>query len=98
MLPVLLIEPASSGKRRHFTEILREPRTQLQLSLEDVKRRLSEVRSYTLDHLDALAGHAVGNAVARHPTSRSAYPPGVVVIPSLVRTSVARPGRLHADE
>jgi L-lactate utilization protein LutB len=55
MLPVLLIEPVSFGKRRHFAGILREPRTQLQPSLEDVERRLREVRSYTLDHLDVLA-------------------------------------------
>jgi len=55
-LSVLLIEPVSSGKRRHFAEILREPRTHIPPSLEDVKRRLREVRSYTLDHLDTLAG------------------------------------------
>ena len=65
MLPVLLIEPASSGKRRHFAEILKEPRTQLQPSLEDVERRLREVRSYTLDHLDTLAGQLKATLAGR---------------------------------
>jgi L-lactate dehydrogenase complex protein LldF len=65
MLPVLLIEPVSSGKRRHFAEILREPRTQLQPSLEDVERRLREVRSYTLDHLDVLASQLKATLAGR---------------------------------
>jgi L-lactate utilization protein LutB len=65
MLPVLLIEPVSSGKRRHFAEILREPRTQLQPSLEDVERRLREVRNYTLDHLDALASQLKATLAGR---------------------------------
>ena len=65
MLPALLIEPVSSSKRRHFAEILREPRTQLQPSLEDVERRLREVRSYTLDHLDALASQLKATLAGR---------------------------------
>ena len=64
-MPVLLIEPASSGKRRHFAEILKEPRTQLQPSLEDVERRLREVRNYTLDHLDALASQLKATLAGR---------------------------------
>lgn len=55
-MSVLLMEPVSSSKRRHFAEMLREPRTPLQPGLEDVKTRLRQMRSDALDHMDSLVG------------------------------------------
>jgi Fe-S oxidoreductase len=54
MLPVVLMEPASCGKRRRYSEILLEPKKWLQPTSEDVKKRLKEMRNYSLAHLDTL--------------------------------------------
>ncbi|MGD0918572.1 MAG: hypothetical protein ABSB22_19160, partial [Thermodesulfobacteriota bacterium] len=54
MPPVLLMEPVSYGKRRRYSEMLREPKRQRLPILEDVKQRLREIRNYSLAHLDTL--------------------------------------------
>jgi Fe-S oxidoreductase len=66
MLPVLLMEPVSYGKRRLYSEILMEPKRWLQPTLEDVKQRLKEIRDYSLAHLDTL--------VTKLTASLAAYP------------------------
>ena len=64
MLPVLLMEPDSYGKRRRYSEILMEPRRWLQPTLEDVKQRLKEIRNYSLDHLDELVSQLTASLAA----------------------------------
>ena len=54
MFPVVLMEPASYGKRRRYSEMLLEPKRWLQPTLEDVEQRLKEIRNYSLAHLDTL--------------------------------------------
>jgi Fe-S oxidoreductase len=54
MLPVVLMEPGSSGKRRRYSEMLMEPKRWLQPTVDDVKQRLKEIRNYSLAHLDTL--------------------------------------------
>jgi Fe-S oxidoreductase len=66
MLPVLLMEPVSYGKRRRYSEILREPKQWLQPTLEDVKQRLKEIRNYSLNHLDTLVIQ-LNTCLAAHP-------------------------------
>jgi len=64
MLPVLLMEPVSYGKRRHFSKMLREPRRGLQPTLEDVKQKLKEIRNYSLTHLDTLVTQLTASLAA----------------------------------
>lgn len=64
MLPVLLMEPVSYGKRRRYSEILMEPKKRLQPNLEDVKQRLKEIRNYSLDHLDELVSQLTASLAA----------------------------------
>ncbi|MEJ2738403.1 MAG: heterodisulfide reductase-related iron-sulfur binding cluster [Dehalococcoidia bacterium] len=54
MLPVMVLEPVSYSKRRHYADILREPAVWLQPDLTAIKQRLEEMRSDTLDSLDTL--------------------------------------------
>ena len=58
------MEPVSSGKKRHFSKILREPRRGLQPTLEDVKERLKEIRNYSLTHLDTLVTQLTASLAA----------------------------------
>ena len=51
MLPVLLIEPVSYGKRRRYSEIMLGPGRWPQPTLEDIKQRLKEICNYSLAHL-----------------------------------------------
>jgi Fe-S oxidoreductase len=48
------MEPVSYGKRRRYSEILREPKQWIKPTLGDVKQRLKEIRNYSLTHLDTL--------------------------------------------
>lgn len=66
MLPVMVLEPVSYSKRRRYSEILREPWRWLQPDTEDVKQRLKQIRSDTLDHLDSLADEFT-NRIAAYP-------------------------------
>ena len=64
MLPVLLMEPVSYGKRRRYSEILMEPKRWLQPTLEDVKQRLKEIRNHSLTHLDTLVTQLTASLAA----------------------------------
>jgi Fe-S oxidoreductase len=64
MLPVVLMEPASYGKRRRYSEILLEPKRWLQPTLEDVKQRLKEIRNYSLAHFDTLVAKLTASLAA----------------------------------
>jgi len=60
------MEPASYGKRQHFSKILREPKKRLQPSLEEVKQRLKEIRNDSLTHLDTLVTQLTDRLTASH--------------------------------
>lgn len=55
-MSVLLMEPASSGKRRHQSDLLLNPDTWLLHTPEDVKKKLREIRDYSLNHIEELLG------------------------------------------
>ena len=55
MLPILLMQPGSAGKRRTFSEITRlGPRHALPPSRDSIKERLREIRNDSLEQLDSL--------------------------------------------
>ncbi|MEE8470636.1 MAG: heterodisulfide reductase-related iron-sulfur binding cluster [Dehalococcoidia bacterium] len=64
MLPVLLMEPGSSSKRRRYSNILIEPRRRPHLSMDTIKERLKEVRDYSLAHLEALVDELTASLAA----------------------------------
>jgi L-lactate utilization protein LutB len=55
MVPVILMEPDSTSRRRHFASTLLGPKGVFsQPTVEDLKQQLREVRSYSVGHLDSL--------------------------------------------
>lgn len=66
MLPIVLIEPNSTSKRRSFSETLMGPKRVSRPGLEDIKKRLREIRDYSLAHQDALLNELTAN-LAAHP-------------------------------
>jgi L-lactate dehydrogenase complex protein LldF len=67
MLPILLMEPDSTGKRRRFSKTLLEPKhVTPHPSVEDIKSRLKEIREHSLAHLDALREELSASLIA-HP-------------------------------
>ena len=72
MLPVILLEPVSYSKRRRYSEILRDPVKWLQPDIDDVKQKLREIRSDTLDNLDSLVDE-FRNHVAENPDIEVAF-------------------------
>jgi Fe-S oxidoreductase len=66
MLPVIVLEPVSYSKRRRYSEIIREPRRSLQPGIDDIKQKLKQIRSDTLDHLDYLVDEFTDH-IARYP-------------------------------
>ncbi len=54
VLPVLLMEPVSSGKRQRYRKMLMDPRRERQMTLEETKQKLKEIRSYSLVHSEDL--------------------------------------------
>jgi len=82
MLPVLLMEPSSAGKRRHYSQVVTGPKAGPQPSLEDVKMRLRELREYSLAHL----GTSADGLTAR----LAAYPGVKVTFAADVTEAVAR--------
>ena len=64
MLPVLLMEPDSCGKRRRFSDTLMSPRRAPLASLEDVKKRLREIRNDSVAHLESLRNELTSRLAA----------------------------------
>jgi len=68
MLPILLMQPDSTGKRRRFSRTLREPKgVTPHPGVEDIKEHLREIRNHSLAHLDALRDELTAS-LAAHPT------------------------------
>jgi len=67
MLPILLMQPDSTGKRRRFSRTLLEPRgVAPQPGVEEIKSRLRAIRNHSQAHLDALRGELIAS-LAAHP-------------------------------
>jgi Fe-S oxidoreductase len=66
MLPVLLMEPVSYGKRRRYSEILRDPEQWPQPTLEEVKQKLKKIRNHSLTHLGTLITQLIASLAAHH--------------------------------
>lgn len=65
MVPVILVEPDSAGKRRHFAATLLGPKGVFSHpTLEDLKERLRELRSYSVGHLDSLVDQLTSRLTA----------------------------------
>jgi len=65
MSSVLLMEPASSDKRRHLSDILTGQQRLERFSLAETKNRLKEIRDYSTTHSDIL----LDQLIARRPHS-----------------------------
>jgi Fe-S oxidoreductase len=66
ILPVLLMEPDSKDKRRHYSEMFLEPKKWFQPTLEEVKQRIKEIRNDSLTNLEALVTQ-LNARLAAHP-------------------------------
>jgi L-lactate utilization protein LutB len=66
MSNILLLEPASSNKRRGYSEIFISPNRINQPGLEEIKIKLREVRDYSVTRQDALVDELI-NGVASNP-------------------------------
>ena len=65
MLPVILMEPDPTGKRRHFAGTLLGPKGVFSNpTLEDLKEQLREVRDYSVGHLDSLVDQLTSRLTA----------------------------------
>ena len=65
MVPVLLIEPDSTGKRRHFAATLLGPKGVFpHPTVEELKEHLRELRSYSVGHLDSLVDQLTSRLTA----------------------------------
>jgi L-lactate dehydrogenase complex protein LldG len=65
MVPVILMDPDSTSKRRHFASTLLGPKGVFSLpSLEDLKEQLREVRYYSVGHLDSLVDELTSRLTA----------------------------------
>ena len=54
MSDILLIEPGSSDKRRTLSDMFIEPKRGDRLDIMEIKKRLREIRDYSLDHQNVL--------------------------------------------
>jgi L-lactate utilization protein LutB len=67
MLPILLMEPDSTSKRRRFSRTLLEPKgVTPHPGVEDIKEHLRGIRNHSLVHLDALLDELT-TSLAAHP-------------------------------
>jgi L-lactate utilization protein LutB len=67
MLPILLMEPDSTSKRRRFSRTLLEPkRVTPHPDVEDIKEHLRQIRNHSLAHMDALRDGLTAS-LAAHP-------------------------------
>jgi L-lactate utilization protein LutB len=65
MVPVILMEPDSPGKRRHFAATLLGPKGVFSHpTLEDLKEQLRELRGYSVAHLDSLVDQLTSRLTA----------------------------------
>jgi Fe-S oxidoreductase len=60
-LTVFLMEPTSGGKRRHCSETLMNPAGFEQVSQEEVKQKLKEIRRFSLANLNAMISELTAN-------------------------------------
>jgi Fe-S oxidoreductase len=58
------MEPTSQVKRRHYSELVREPGRALRPTREDITRRLKEVRSYAAAHVDEMVASLTARLAA----------------------------------
>ncbi len=63
-LPVLLMEPTSQVKRRHYSDVVRDPGRALRPTREDTTRRLKELRSYAVAHIDEMVASLTARLAA----------------------------------
>jgi len=65
MVPVILIEPDSTGKRRHIAATLLGPKGVFpHPTTEEIKEQLRELRSYSVGHLDSLVDQLTSRLTA----------------------------------
>jgi L-lactate dehydrogenase complex protein LldG len=65
MAPVILLEPDSTGKRRHFAATLLGPKGVFSHpTIEELKQQLRELRSYSVGHLDSLVDQLTSRLTA----------------------------------
>lgn len=66
MLPILLMQPDSTSKRRRFSRTLLEPKgVTPQSSVEEIKSRLRDIRNHSLAHIDTLRDEMVASLAAQ---------------------------------
>ena len=65
-LPVLLMEPTSQVKRRHYSDVVRDPGRALRPTREDTTRRLKELRSYAVAHIDEMVASLTARLAVLH--------------------------------
>lgn len=67
MLPILLMEPDSTSKRRHLSHTLLASKGIMPSpSIEEIKKQLRDIRNYSLAHLDSLLNELTAS-LAAHP-------------------------------
>lgn len=65
MAPVILLEPDSTGKRRHFAATLLGPKGVFSHpTIEELKEQLRELRNYSVGHLDSLVDQLTSRLTA----------------------------------
>ncbi len=89
MRDIMLLEPASSNKRRGYSEIFIGPKRTSRPILADIKGKLREVRDYAVSHQGALVDELI--------TGQAANPDGAVTFAADAHQAVKRIREIGGD-